>query len=600
MNTINIFFFSVFAIALTACEKWMEPLPTAKVQDDANMESYKIMFQGVVNYCYELNPWNYVENECLPLDGITDNIAYTDVNSTLQNLATGTLQNTQDIFIAYWKRDYQAIANCNVWLRNRNGFNGIYSRNVLADSTTRVLLQGQAFSLRAWFQFDLLQKFAGESGGKMLGFPIITSPVDITQPNNYPRDTYENCARQIITDCDSALKYLPIVYRDFLYNAPSQLRLKPYLGSILWGRMDGLTVKALKARLYLTWASPAFNTTNNVALWDSAAKYSKQVIDIKMTVDNVAGGFNPKNQINWQDPQSPEIVWAQHYASGTSIIETSLYPGGFLGSGSYGASQELVDAFPMANGYPKNDPGNRGNYDPTKPYENLDPRFYSTIFYNGAIVKRDNGTQVMYTFKTFVGGDDAAGKSNTSRTNYYIKKFIFSGWNGSDQNVQKRIVAKVFFRWTDAVLDFAEAANQVKGPNTPVYGLTAKDAISFLRSRKTTDGLNGLGSTTDPYLNEIAGKPKGEFDAFLRNERRLETCFEGQRIYDLRRWKTSLSDMNKPVHKVEITQSGNSYTYDFSRTLEARKFNSLWFPIPYSEILNVPVLQQNDGWDSWK
>ncbi len=94
-------------------------------------------------------------------------------------------------------------------------------------------------------------------------------------------------------------------------------------------------------------------------------------------------------------------------------MERMFYPGGFQGNGVIGATQELVDAFPMANGYPINDPTNRGGYDPANPYAGRDPRFYSTIFYNTAQAKKNNTGVLMYTFENWnrdlEAGKDAAG-----------------------------------------------------------------------------------------------------------------------------------------------------------------------------------------------
>ncbi len=180
-----------------------------------------------------------------------------------------------------------------------------------------------------------------------------------------------------------------------------------------------------------------------------------------------------------------------------------FYPGGFQGNGVIGATQELVDAFPMANGYPINDPANRGLYDPANPYLNRDPRFYSTIFYNNVQVKKNNTGVLMYTFENwsnggaplpFAIGKDAAGKTSTnSLTNYHIKKMVFMGLNWGDNVINRQPHTKFFIRWVHMCLTFAEAANHVVGPTDAArYGISAKTAIQYLRARKTTDGANGI------------------------------------------------------------------------------------------------------------
>jgi hypothetical protein len=261
----------------------------------------------------------------------------------------------------------------------------------------------------------------------------------------------------------------------------------------------------------------------------------------------------------------------------------------------------------MNNGYPINDPANRGIYDPANPYKNRDPRFYSTIFYNTAQAKVNNTGAVMYTFENWInGGKDASGlKSDNSRTNYYIKKFVFMGLNWSDPTVVRQPHSKFFIRWTHMCLAFAEAANHVVGPtDASRYGISAKTAIQYVRARKTPDGANGLSpavpGAADGYLTEVANSGAFEFDALVKNERRIETCFEGMRFYDLRRWTTDLTELNNTVHGAYIERNADAtFTYDLNFEVGTRSFSSAYLPIPYSEILRMNKLVQNEGWDGW-
>ena len=269
------------------------------------------------------------------------------------------------------------------------------------------------------------------------------------------------------------------------------------------------------------------------------------------------------------------------------------------GNGNMGATQELVDAFGMADGYPLGDPRSQYEYDPENPYENRDPRFYSVIFYNGRTISTGAAGDKLYTFENYVGGKDEAERSSrNSLTNYHIKKFVYSGLNWSESSVAKMPHCKFFIRWDHMVLAFAEAANQIGGPNHQIDGLTPKQAISWLRSRPTYDGDPGL--VSDPYLDEISLAGKDAFNEFLKNERRIETCFEGTWFFDIRRWSTTLGDLNKPVHRPVITREADgSYTYDYE-VIEERTFRSAYLPIPYKEMLNINGLVQNEGWESWQ
>jgi hypothetical protein len=146
------------------------------------------------------------------------------------------------------------------------------------------------------------------------------------------------------------------------------------------------------------------------------------------------------------------------------------------------------------------------------------------------------------------------------------------------------------------VLNFAEAANHVVGPDDiSKYGISAKQAITYLRNRKTYDNANGF--SVDPYLDEVAAD-KTLFNNFIKNERRIETCFEGMRFYDLRRWSTDTDILNNPVHGVNIVKNGGSASYT-QIEVEPRVFNSAYMPIPYNEMLKNSRMIQNEGWNSW-
>lgn len=595
MKTTKLIISGIIAVLFFSCTDFLDPYPNGDLSKD-DIWDYQNMVQGLVGQCYDNMSRNYDNNEGAYFDCVTDNAVRTSTTDALRRMAVGSLTTGSDPFLTYWDRDYKSINLVNMFLEDRMGYNTRFLIVPRLDSIVRNRLQGEAFALRAYFQWDLLQKFGGKGlDGQMLGFPIITKPVDFTQEVNLARNTYDDCVKQILADCDSAYKYLPIAHRDFLV---PNINDRAYAGARYWGRMDGITTRAIKAMVYLTWASPRFNIANDVSRWDSAAVNAKKVIDFKLNVDNVTNGFNPVSAVSWFNPNFPGIVWSSRYNTANDAMERIFYPGGFQGNGAIGATQELVDAFPMKNGYPITD--SRSLYDPTNPYKDRDPRFYSVIFHNGAKAIRAGKTEVMYTFENWTGGKDEAGVTSTnSRTNYHIKKMVWMGLNWSDASINRQPHSKFFVRWAHMVLTFAEAANQVVGPTEAgKYGLSAKDAMKYIRSRKTYDGANGY--TVDPYLDEVAGG-KVSFNEFVKNERRIETCFEGMRFYDQQRWSTTLAEMNKPVHGVKVTKSEDgNFSYSYNYEVETRNLKSAYLPVPYQEIIRMSNLVQNEGWDEWK
>lgn len=580
---------SSLVVFAAGCD-FLDPLPNGFVTEDT-LGDFPSYIRGFVDKAYEKMPTTYISNEYLYLDAATDDAVITSSSSVMHKYAKGAISPDSCPFDSYWTRDYKSILYVNKFLENNVGKTTRYLVDNANNALLQKYLQGDAFALRAWYEFDLLRKFGGRSSdGKLLGFPIITSPVDVfnTDPESVERNTYDECVKQILDDCDSALVYLPEANRDWL-GVHSTLD-----GASRWKRFDGVSIKALKAMVYLYWASPAFNPGGDQSRWDNAAKYAAEVMDFKLTKDG-AHGFDPSKKFTWLWPNETEIIMTSDWAS-NSNIEKLFYPEGFRGNGSYGASQNLVDAFPMANGYPITD--SRSGYDPANPYVGRDPRFYSTINYNGRKVERPSNGEIMYQFDMTPEGNDVAGKVGNSLTNYYVRKYVNLEWNLNDDKVNTQPRSIYYYRWAQMCLVFAEAANQVSGPKATLYGYTPVQALTYLRSRPTNEGTPGISTSgSDPYLDEVAGLGKEAFDALVRNERRIELCFEGQRYDDLRRWCTP--DSWKEVLNVEVKKpvfSSTSITYE---TVEKRAFSSQWLPLPYYDA-NKCGLVQNEGWESWR
>jgi starch-binding outer membrane protein, SusD/RagB family len=596
MNTRILLLSGFLFLIAVSCQNFLEPYPRGYYTDE-DIWFYPGNVEGLINRCYDLMPDNYDNIEGAVLDGATDNAVITSTLNPIQRLATGSLITGQDPFRAMWNRNYQGIYLVNLFLEDRKGYNTRFLVEPDLDLLVRKRLQGEAFALRAWFQWDLLKKFGGKGiDGQLLGIPLITEPLNMAEDINLARSTYEESVKQILTDIDSAKHYIRIAHRDFLV-PDSRERL--FAGGKYWGRLDGITLTAIKADLYLTWASPRFNPGNITARWDSAAVNAKKVIDFKLTVDAV--GFNPVNPVNFANPNFPGIIFSSRYSQ-NDFMERMFYPGGFLGNGEFGPSQNLVDAFPMANGYPITHP--ESGYDPQNPYYGRDPRFYSMIFYNDSEARRNNTGAVMYKFENWIGGRDEAGRiAQNSKTNYHVKKFVSMNVNWQDGTLSTQPNSKFFYRWAHMILAFAEAANHVVGPDDDAkYGMSARTAIQYLRSRRTYDGLNGISpvppNPPDEYLAGVTST--AGFDELVKNERRIETCFEGMRFFDLRRWTTDLVTLNLPVKGARITRNGDgTFTYDLDHICEERRYISPYLPIPYSEILKMSNLVQNEGWSGW-
>ena len=245
-----------------------------------------------------------------------------------------------------------------------------------------------------------------------------------------------------------------------------------------------------------------------------------------------------------------------------------------------------MDAFPAANGYPIANA--KSGFDAENPYANRDPRLAKYIIFNGQTA--GSGSSVINTQADNSANLDGLNKdvSKSTRTGYYMKKLLRQDIN-LDPNVnskQNHYTARI--RYTELYLDYAEAANEAYGP-TGGSGFSAYDVIKAIRQRAGIKDENGQ----DPYLESIKND-KDKMRELIRNERRIELCFEGFRFWDLRRWKLDITEEAKGV---SITNVGAGKKYE-TISVEKRNFkeNGYYGPVPYDQILNFPSLTQNKGW----
>lgn len=557
---------------------YLEPLDTERVYSDENLGDYPSFVRGFLEAAFNRLPSDYESIEYAWLDGMCGDLLFTADTNPCRKFSTGLVSPGSGVFDSYWTRDFTAILYLNKFLKDDLGYKTRYLTDGAQNERLARNLKGDAFALRAWYEYDLLLKFGGRSSeGRLLGFPIMTDIVDFqeVQAESFTRDTFDDCVDRILKDCDSALVYLPAANRDWLTDNHQ------YEGAIRWRRPDATIVNSIKALTYLLWASPSFNPDADARRWDKAAEYAAKVMDFKIREDG-AHGFDLKAGVNWFTQQSPEAIWCT--AARTTATEKQMYPGGFSGNGVAGPTQNFVDAFPMANGYPVTRP--ESGFDKNNPYAGRDRRFYSTVYFNGASVVRPSNSENMYTFDCFTGGKDEPGRILNTKTGYYVKKFIYQGWNGYDSKIETQAKALMLIRFREICLVFAEAANHSAGSATVnVHGYTAKEALSIVR-----------GLEHDPYLDECSSDER-KFDALVRNERRIELFLEGKRFHDLRRWGDE--ELNVGVFRSVITkEAGNTLSYS-KELIETLSYPSLWMPVPRDDVRKAS-LEQNEGWEDWK
>ncbi|BAV06761.1 Starch-binding associating with outer membrane [Filimonas lacunae] len=574
----------------TACKKMLTP-------DEENLKSVEQMYtdpnyaQGFLMNAYRSIPAYYDNSEYATDDAVTN-----QRNDGYLQMATGswTAANSP---VSVWNPSYGAMQYVNLFLANADKVN--WAADPEAAVLFKMRMKGEAYGLRALYMYFLLRNHGGFSAdGQLMGVPIITEMQTAASGNyNMPRATFAACVQQIYKDLDSAEANLPIEYSDLsnVNQIPDKFKVATQktavynrvMGQYSRQLFNGLIAKAFRARTALLAASPGFQHASNSVTWANAADLASAIIDYKggvsslpangytyyanaADIDGLSGGNNPS-----------EIIWRENIQTGNGDQEAANFPPTLFGNGAMNPTQNLVDAFPMANGYPISH--NSSQYDAANPYKSRDPRLTAYIIYNGATAGVSNS--VILTGSNS-GTDNGINVRETStRTGYYMKKRLRMDVNRNPASISGKNRYNPRIRYTEIYLAYAEAANEAWGPTgTGSHSYSAYDIIKRIRSRAGVGAGNG-----DAYLEECKGDVV-KMRELIRNERRLELSFESFRFWDLRRWKAPLNETARGMNV-----NGTSYT---PLNVELRTYQDFMYygPIPFSEVLKYNNLVQNKGW----
>ena len=576
----------ILSISFGGCDELLEPenddhSTIARIYNDPGYA------EGLLLTAYSKLPTNSLTfNDVATDDAVSNNL----LNPYLR-MATGNWSALYNP-VNQWDNCNDAIIYLNNFLNEIDTVGWKWSDNEINMMYAR-RFKGEAYALRGLFQYHLLQTVGGVGAdNSMLGIPIYNTPLNIDDNFNVPRATFTESVNQIYADFDKALEYLTMDdYQDL--SSASQLPLgledvnvtnyNEVFGSNYKQRISGRIVKALKARVALMVASPAFSD-DDADLWIKAANYAS----VALTSIGGIAGLDPNGHKFFDQARvdaiylasnidQKEMVWRGAIKSEYSR-EISNFPPSLYGNGNVNPTQNLVDAFPMENGYPISDP--LSNYNPDSPYAGRDPRLSIDIVYNGSTMKGE-------IIKTGVGGGVNAkdSLSTSTRTGYYMRKLLREDVNLNPVSLSTKKHYEVHMRYTELFLIYAEAANEAYGPDgTGSADFSARNVIAAIRNRA------GI-TQPDKYLSSIT--TKDDMRKLIRNERRLELCFEGFRFWDLRRWKVDLTETAKGVN---INNAGTNYTVV---NVESRLYDNNYMyygPVPNEEIVKYDALIQNKGW----
>jgi hypothetical protein len=591
LQIIIILAFSASAL-LTSCKKVLD-------KEDLTKASPELVFSDSILVKQQLD---FVYNQNLPTwfgntgGALGSSNAQADDGWNDNKFVGGTLTNA----------DVTDIGSVNT----SGNYNKIRIINTLIDGLKTSPLAGplkkrfeaQALFFRAFRYFDLVRLYGG--------VPLVLTPLDgvgqdAKDAAKLPRNKTSDCIKQIVSDLDTAIKYLP----------------KKWLTAD-YGRITSGAAMAFKGRVLLTYASPQFLngdfTATDAARWE--ASYQANLTAYNFLLAN-GYGLNNSYDGMWftEGYANPEAVFVTGFntsqgqqTSNNNGYEASTRPA-YLSSGTPSTSNQptwdLVQAYPMKDGKA---PGASSTYAYSLQnfYKNRDPRFDKTIAYNGATWPINNNST--YKLWTYLISSKSVEPVGSTTTGFYLRKAIDPAL--ALNNVPYAGADWMEIRFAEVVLNLAESAAETGRMDEAFEGMKA------IRKRAGID----LGDGNYGLDVSIKGNRLNMINAIML-ERQIEFAFEGKRFWDLRRRKllTTLNGKRRMGIKIvtnasapaSLTSTANGYPgRDALTTDAAYTFFTIttvpldtkytisyqpgiyFFGIPNATLNSDPAILQNNTW----
>lgn len=641
MKQIKLAFIVMITGILMSCSNYLDVVPDSIATIDyaftmrASAEKYLFT-------CYSYMPENGSFNDNLGFNS-SDELWYpvpiNDVNTDIVNIAVG-LQNSSSPYGNYWSGSrhgrplFQAIRDCNTFLENVDKVPDL-------DDWERNQWKAEVKFLKAYYHYFLLRMY-GPIPLIKENLPISASPEEV----QLYREPVEECTDYIVQLLDEVIESGAL---------PDRIQGTE---SFDLGRITNVIVYALKAKVLILNASPLFNGNTeyvsftdsrdiqlinpvyDVNKWVRAADACKAAIDFSQQLgyglyyypgrveyiinDTIKTQLNIRAAIT-ETESNPEVIWPNTNSMAHDMQRWAMpiiASGATNTSGAKGIlppTLKMVNMFYSEHGVPIDEDL---TWDVSQKYVlktaeeadrfyvkegeetvalhfNREPRFYAYIGFDRGVwfgnwvnnYNVNNDLDAVYGRKGEISARQ--GISNFSVSGYYAKKLV--NIKTACEQDGKITSSTVDYPWpeirmSDLYLLYSEALNEVNGysPETTYW-------INQVRARA---GLPGIEEAWTNYSSDPEKyKSKEGLREIIHRERTIELMFEGQRYWDLKRWKTAHVELNQPIKAWDITQE-SAPSYYTEILLANQKFSMrdyLW-PIEISEMQINRNLVQNPGW----
>lgn len=636
MKLIKIFIATIILGTFPGCQKYLDVVPD-NVATIENAFTLRSSAEKYLFTCYSYLPrhghfdWN-------PAFNAGDEVWYMfpskDINVNFWNIARGN-QNSSNPLGAFWEGINQgeplfiALRDCNIFLDNIHKVPDM-------DRYEKEKWKAEATFLKAYFHFYLLRMY-GPIPLVRTNLPISSSTEDV-KVFREPFDTCVNYIVQLLDEAD-ANEQLP----DNVSSATDEL-----------GRINRAIVKAFKAKVLVTAASPLFNGNVDYAgfkdkrgtalfspsfqqeKWVRAANACKDAIEFCHAQGYKLYTYTGPYQIDTEvlptqlsirgsatdKENNQEVIWPNGVSRSSDMQRWAmpLINAGTSGSGPKGILApplKMAELFYTKNGVPIEEDKDWQGVNPfllrkavfserflikageetVQLHFDREPRFYANLGFDRGIWHGNwaNNYDTLPGLATVRArkGETAArqGISNFSGTGYWIKKLVsLQTTAASDGALTYSIYPWPEMRLADLYLMYSEALNEVNGPG--------EETMHWIDQVRARAGLQSVEASWTAHAVENAKfATKEGLRDIIQRERLIELAFEGQRFWDLRRWKKSHIMLNTPIKGWDIEQVDPASYYKevllYNQTFYLRDY--LW-PISVNELLTNRNLVQNPGW----
>lgn len=572
-------------------------------------------------------------------------------NSVAGQISLG-LQNANAPYQDYWsgtnggKNLYVAIRDCNIFLENVH-----IPRDIEEAERSRWIAEVKF--LKAYYHFFLM-KLYGPIVLVKENIPL-SAPPEETKVYREPVDT---CVNYIVQLLDEAIPDLPLVLPD---PESEQGRITETIARAVKAKVLAWAASPLfnGNKDYAGWTDNRgrhlISSTYDPAKWERAVEAIKEAIDACDRAGNKLYEFNRysggaqtfamndtlvqemtiRKAITEDVDKNPGVIWATQEQFGSGKGNSTALGFNVLGDmlrmlfpeiypedqntyvNYYSASWHMGELFYSNNGVPINEdkyfdyahryeprratPGdNHESYIATgeitaNMHFNREPRFYADLgfdrgFFELATTTNDGG-------KTFVYLRHRPGEVGTANGlgSYVPKKIIPFETSASQGDLSKGYTPHHYqfplIRLADLYLLYSEALNEVKAqPDAEVY-----QWIDKVRAHAGLDGV--VASWSNASMDPDAPRDKNKMRDIIRRERLIELAFEGQRFWDVRRWKIADKYWSlPPMSWGESRDPESFYTPLVNGPARQVTFKDYLYPIRNIDVRVNPNLVQTYGW----